>query len=84
MEDHRVVAVGVDQPVFCPAAEPGDLGAGQPLSKVLGEGPAQVAPARVDPRDPPAFEDARQAANGGFDFGKLGQGGRMAEGARAR
>ena len=72
MEDQRVAAVGVDQPVFGAAAKPGHARAGQPLAEVHRERAPQVRPPRLDARDPPALEDARKAADGGLDFGKLG------------
>ena len=48
VEDHRVAAVGVDQPIFGAAAEAGHPRAGQPLAEVDREGPAQVGAARLD------------------------------------
>ena len=42
MEDHRVAAVGLDQPIFGAPAEPGDARAGQPLAQVRRERPAQI------------------------------------------
>ena len=72
VEDHRVVAVGVDQSIFRPAAEPGHFRPRQPLAEVLGKGSAQVGPASLDARDPSTLENALKASDGRFDFGKLG------------
>ena len=51
MEDQRVAAVGVDQPIFRAAAKPGDPRAGQPLAEVdreaPGAGPARRASTRA-------------------------------------
>ena len=48
MEDHRVVAVGMDQPIFRAAAEARHLRSGQPLTEILRKGSAQVGAARFD------------------------------------
>ena len=77
VEDHRVAAVGVDQPIFGAAAEPGHPRAGQPLAEVGRERPAQVGAARLDARDAAGPEHVLQPADGGFDFGKLGHGRRI-------
>ena len=69
MEDHRVVTVGMNQPIFRATAEAGDLCPGQPLSEILGKGSTQVRPAHLDPSDPPAVQHALEAAHGRFDFG---------------
>jgi hypothetical protein len=72
MENHRVAAVGVDQPKFGTATKAGDLGACKPLPKILGEGSPEVGPARFHARDPVSLEDALKATDGRLDFGKLG------------
>ena len=70
---HQSVApVGVDQPVFGAAAKPDDPRAGQPLAKVDRKRPPQIRPARLDPFDPAAIKHVGQAADGCFNFGKLG------------
>ena len=84
VEHQRVAAIGVDQPVFRAAAKPDDPRAGQPLAEVQREGPPEVGPARLDARDAPAVEHAREAANGGLDFGKLGHRRDMAEARQPR
>ena len=40
MEDQRVAAIGIDQPVFGPAPKAGDPRAGQPLAEIRREAPA--------------------------------------------
>jgi len=84
MKDHRVPAIGVDQPIFGAAAEPRDRGAGQPLTEILGKGMAQVGAAHLEPSDPTSLEHALEAADGGFDFGELGHGRDMAKGWQPR
>ncbi len=68
VEDHRVVAVGMDQAVFGAAPKPGDSGTRQPLAEVLGKRTSQVRPPHLDPRDPPAIQHALETAYGRFDF----------------
>ncbi len=84
MENKRVTTVGVDQSIFRASAKRGDSRASQPLPEIVGQGAAQVGPARLDRDDAPAVEHMGKAAHGGLDFGKLGHGGRMAEQAQAR
>ena len=84
MEDERVATVGVDQPIFCPPAQTGDLRAGEPLAKVFGQGPAQVRPSRLDSRQAASLQDLLQAADRGFDFGKLRHSCDMAEAGQPR
>src|SRR4030095_4657509 len=74
MEDHRVGAVGVNQPIFGAAAEVRDGGARQPLAKVLGKGPTQIGSPHFDARDSVSLEDALKPTNRGFEFGKFGHG----------
>ena len=47
--------------------------------KIGGNRPAQIRPARLDPRQPPALEHAFQSAHRGFDFGKFGHAPRYGE-----
>ena len=77
MEDHRVAAIGVDQPIFGAPAEAGDPRAGQPLAQIGRERPAQVGAARLDARDAGGPSSTRlKPADGGFDFGQLRHGSR--------
>ena len=71
MEDHRVAAIGIDQPVFGASPEPGHHGTGESLAEIGGERPAQVGPARLDERDPLVLQYRAKPVDGGFDFGKL-------------
>ena len=71
VEDHRVVAIRVDETVFRPPAEARDLRPGQPLAKVLRKRPPQIRAPRFDTCDPPALQHPLKAADGGFDFGQL-------------
>ena len=84
MKDERVAAIRIDQPVFRASTKPGDLRAGQPLSQIHRERPAQVRASRFNARDSPALEDALEATNGGLDFRKLRHAGDMAEPRQAR
>ncbi len=84
VEDHRVVAVGVDQPVFRAAAEARHPGARQALAEILRERASQVRPPGFDARDSPAFENSGEATDRCLDFGKLGHGRDMAKQAQAR
>src|SRR5258705_9437603 len=79
MEAQSVAAVGVDQPVFRAAAEADDPLSRQSLAEVDRQRAAQVGPARLDPLDPAAVEHMGKAADGGFNFGKLGHRRDMAE-----
>ena len=72
VEDKGVAAVGSDQAIFRAASELRDPSAGQPLAEVHGERAPEIGPPRLDPCDPPTFQDPLQAAHGGLDFGKLG------------
>ena len=72
VEDHRVAAIGIDQPVLRAAPEFRHLGTSKPLAEIVGEGVAQIGTARLHPGDPPPRENALQSANGRLDFGKLG------------
>ena len=42
VEHHRLIAVGMDKPVFGAPAQPGNLRAGQRLDQMFGEGAAQA------------------------------------------
>ena len=74
VEHHCLVAVGVDEAILGAAAHRGHPRAGQRLDEIGWERAAKVCAVDRDPRDPLAFEVAGEAANGGFDFGKLGHG----------
>ncbi len=69
VEDHRLIAIGCDQPIFGASAQTGDRRSGHHLTKVGRERPAQVATSRFDGRDPRTFEDGAQASDGRLDFG---------------
>jgi len=74
----RRIYLKADVIEFCSAAvsratmEADDPRAGQPLAKVDRESMAQIGPARLDPLDAAAVEDMGEAADGSFNFGKLG------------
>ena len=72
VKHQRVVAVGMDQSVFCAARQARNRRAGHCLHQIGREWAAHVG--SVDPYadDPLALEEPGEAANGGFDFGKLG------------
>ena len=85
MKDHRIAAIGVNQPVFRAAAKPRHHCSGQPLPEVLWKGAPEVGAARFDPNDAPTFQHMLKAANGGLDFGKFGHARRdMAKGGQPR
>ena len=73
MEDQRVAAIGVDQPIFGAPPQPGHARAGQPLAQVRRErrGADRRGAARRASAARPS-STLRQAAHGGLDFGKLG------------
>ncbi|MOA04815.1 hypothetical protein D3C78_1243860 [compost metagenome] len=60
---------GPQQQVLGPALHPQDALAGEAHVEVLGNRPAQAALAHDHPADALAFEEGRDAAAGGFDFG---------------
>ena len=84
VEDHRIVAVGMDQPVFRAPSKAGDFCTSQPLAEVLGKGSAQVRSTRFDARDPSTLQHPLKPADGRFNFGKLRHCGDMADGCQAR
>src|SRR3546814_10700772 len=67
VEDHMIVAIGRDDAIFGAARQVDYRRAGQPLREIGGKGAAQVGAEGYDRRQPLAFEERRQAANGGFD-----------------
>jgi hypothetical protein len=69
MEDERVAAVGVDEPIFRSAAETDHPGTGQPLPKILRQRSPQVGTPSFDALDTSALEDSLKASDGGLDFG---------------
>ena len=71
MEDERVAAVSVDEPVLRPPPQTGHARASQALAKILRQRTSQIRPPRFDARDAPALEDALETADGRLDFGKL-------------
>ena len=71
VKDQRIPAIGRDQPIFRAPPKPGDPRAGQPLAKIERHRAAQIGAPRLDPNEPPPFEDAGQPANGRFDFGQF-------------
>ena len=72
VEDERVAAVRIDQPVFGATAKTCDMGAGQALPKVDRKRAPEVRTPRLHACDSLSLQNARQAADGGLDFGKLG------------
>jgi len=74
VEDERVAPVCVDEAVFRAPAETRDARTGKPLAEVFGKRSPKIRPARFDPCNSAAVENARKAADGGLDFGKLGHG----------
>jgi hypothetical protein len=61
----------MDEAIFCASSEPRDFRSGQPLSKILGEGPPQIRAPRLYSGDPAPFENALKPTHGGFDFRKF-------------
>ena len=84
VKNHRVIAVGMNQAIFGAPTEAGDLCTSQALSKVFRKRAPKIGPARLNARDPPAFEHPLEAADSGLDFGKFGHFGHMAKRAQAR
>ena len=79
VEDQGVAAIGVDQPVFGAAPKSAHPRAGQSLAEIEWQGAPQVEPPRLDVGDALAVKNAREAADGRLDFGKLGHARDMAE-----
>jgi hypothetical protein len=71
VEDHRIVPVGMDQPVLGSSTESSHSGARQPLPEILGKGSPQIRPPSLHARDPAAEQHLFKAFDGGFDFGEL-------------
>jgi hypothetical protein len=72
VEDQRMIAIGVDQPVFRAAREARDSRPGQRLHQAGGKGSAHVGAVDAHADDPLALEEPGQPAHGGFDFWELG------------
>ena len=71
MEDKRVAAIRVNEPVFRSSSEADHRRASQPLAKILRHAVPQVRPPRLNAPDAPPFEDSLETADGRLDFGKL-------------
>ena len=85
VKDHRVVSIGVDQPVFRSPAEPSHSSTGEPLAEILGKRSPKVSAPGFDPVNSASLEHMGQTADGRLDFGKLGHRVRdMADEAQAR
>src|SRR5690606_7253501 len=69
MEHHGLVAIGVEQAVFGPPAERGHPRAGERLDQIGRKRTPEIRTEQRDALDPFAFEEARETAHGGFDFG---------------
>jgi hypothetical protein len=72
VEEERIPPVGGDEAIFGAAGDPGDGRALETLPEVGGDRPAKVRAARFDRGQPLAFEERREAAHDGFDFGEFG------------
>jgi len=71
VEDHRVAAVGVDQPIFAAAAEASDSRAGHPLAEPFRKRPPEIRAARLYAPQFAAEKNLLKPAYGGFDFRKF-------------
>jgi demethylmenaquinone methyltransferase / 2-methoxy-6-polyprenyl-1,4-benzoquinol methylase len=72
MEDHGVIAVGVDQSVFGAPPKNSHRRACEPLAEVLWERSTQIGSPGFEARYPPALEHLFKTADSGFNFRKLG------------
>ena len=79
MKHQRIAAIGIDQTIFRAAPKAGDPSTGQALPQIDRKCAAKVRTTRFDTRDAAAFEHARQAADGGLDFGQLRHASRYGE-----
>ena len=68
MEDERIAAIGIDQPVFGPTAQVRHGRARHALAQVDRDRFAQVGAARLDRGQALALQHGLQPAHGGFDF----------------
>ena len=68
MEDERIAAIAVDQPIFGAAVKAHHDRPRQPLAQIGRDGAAQIGTARLTR----AFEHRRETANGSFDLGEFG------------
>jgi len=78
MKDQSVTAIGFDEAELAATPKTDHHRTGEPLAEVGREGSAQVLPAKLDPIDPSPEKNLLEAANSGFDFGKFGHRGHMA------
>src|SRR5690349_15150958 len=72
VKHHRVVSIGVDQPIFRSPAEARHSSASEPLAKIMRERSPKVGAPGFDTADSPSLKHLGKAADGCFDFGKLG------------
>jgi hypothetical protein len=79
VKNEGVAAVGVDQPELAAPAEAGDPRAGEALSEPCGKCAPKIASSKLNALDAAAEQHLFQAADSGFDFGKLRHGDDMAE-----
>jgi hypothetical protein len=79
VEHQSVAATRVDQSELAAPSEAADGCPGQPLTKVFGKCPAQIGAASLDSVDSATKQHLLKAADGCFDFGKLGHIGDMAK-----
>jgi hypothetical protein len=84
MKDQGVVAIGIDEPVFGSPAKSDDASPGHPLAQVDRKRAPEIGAPRLDIRQAPAIEHARQSANRRLDFRKFRHSGHMAKRAQAR
>ena len=68
MEYQRILTVGMDKAIFGAPPKRIDSRAGQPLTQIDRDGPAQVRTARFCADDHLAFKHRTQAGDCGFHF----------------
>jgi demethylmenaquinone methyltransferase/2-methoxy-6-polyprenyl-1,4-benzoquinol methylase len=71
VKHHRVVSIGVDQPIFRPPAEPRHQSSSEALAKINGKRSPKVGAPGFDTANAASLQHLGQAADGRFDFGKL-------------
>ena len=84
MHDQGGAAVEAGQEIFAAPAQGVDAGSGEALDKALGQGKAQIGPARLDPGQPGAGKNRLQAPADRLDFRQLRHRPCLAQAAQAR
>jgi demethylmenaquinone methyltransferase/2-methoxy-6-polyprenyl-1,4-benzoquinol methylase len=68
VKHHRVVSIGMDQPIFRASAKPRHSSTGEPLAKILRKRSPQVGAPGFDTVNAAALKDMGETADGRFDF----------------